>query len=162
MKTRNGVDGLLAFHEPFPPLTVSEEDLSTLFAWMLEKDPFIPNNLVRLAAIHAAVFQGKAADRLGYEQHLLLLVADDLGLYGTKECLGFHLAQLATAYRRATEAYREAQGDASLAANRALWQMANLASRLRMEAWIYHCLHNESPQLPSTRQRELPLKFRGN
>lgn len=162
MKMRSGVEGLLAFHNPFPPLTVSVEDVPGLFAWMLERDPLIPNNLDRLGAIHRAVFQDKPAACLGYEQHLILQVAEDLGLYGTKECLGFHLAHLATAYRRASDAYRNAESDESAAANTALWQMASLATRLRMEAWVYYGLHGESPQLPSTRQRELPLKFHGN
>jgi len=162
MKTRNGVEGLLVFHNPFPPLAVSAEDVPTLFAWMLERDPLIPNNLVRLAAIHTAVFQDKPAALLGYEQHLILQLTEDLGLYGTKECLGFHLAHLAAAYRRAADAYRNAESDESAAANAALWQMASLSTRLRMEAWVYYGLHGESPQLSSTRQRELPLKFRGN
>ena len=162
VKTRNGVEGLLAFREPFPPLAISAEDVPALFAWMLEKDPLIPNNLSRLTDIHAAVFQDAPAARLGYDQHLLLQVTEDLGLYGTKESLGFHLAQLAAAYRRASEAYRKAEGDRAQAVDAALWQMASLASRLRMEAWIYHGLHGEPPQLPSTRQRELPLKFPGN
>jgi hypothetical protein len=162
MKTKNGVEGLLAFREPFPPLAISAEDVPALFAWMLEKDPLIPNNLSRLTDIHAAVFQDAPAARLGYDQHLLLQVTEDLGLYGTKESLGFHLAQLAAAYRRASEAYRKAEGGRAQAVDAALWQMASLASRLRMEAWIYHGLHGESPQLPSTRQRELPLKFPRN
>ena len=161
-KTRNGVESLLAFREPFPPMSVSAKDVPALFVWMLEKDPLIPNNLSRLAEIHAAAFPGTPAARLGYEQHLLLQVTEDLGLYGTKESLGFHLAQLAVAYRRASEAYRKAEADGSQAVNEALCQMASLASRLRMEAWIYHGLHGEPPQLPSTRQRELPLKFSGN
>jgi hypothetical protein len=160
-KARSGVEVFLAFHEPFPPLAVCAQDIPTLFAWMLERDPLIPNNLNRLAAIHAAVFQDKAAARLGYDQHLLLQVTEDLGLYGAKESLGFHLTQLAAAYRRAADVYRKAESDGSGAINAALWQMASLASRLRMEAWVYQSLHGESPQLPSIRQRELPLKYRG-
>jgi hypothetical protein len=162
MKLRNGVEGLLAFQNPFPPLAVSGEDVPRLFAWMLERDPLIPNNLARLAAIHKAVFQGKPAACLSYEQHLILQVTEDLGLYGSKECLGFHLGHLAAAYRKASDAYRNAESDESAAANAALWQIASLATRLRVEAWVYYGLHGESPQLPSTRQRELPLKFHGN
>jgi hypothetical protein len=158
-KARNGVEGLLTFREPLPPLAISAEDVPALFAWMLEKDPFIPNNLSRLTDIHAAAFRDTPPARLGYDQHLLLQVTEDLGLYGTKESLGFHLAQLAAAYRRASEAYRKAEGDRAQEVDAALWQMASLASRMRMEAWIYHGLHGEPPQLPSTRQRELPLKF---
>ena len=48
-------------------MSVSAEDVPALFVWMLEKDPLIPNNLSRLAEIHAAVFPGTPAARLGYE-----------------------------------------------------------------------------------------------
>jgi hypothetical protein len=161
-KTRNGVEGFLAFCEPVPPLTRAAEDVPALYAWMLEKDPVIPNNLARLQAIHADVFRNTPAARLGYEQHLLLQVADDLALYATEDALGFHLSQLAVAYRRAAEAYRKAENGGSPAINLALWQMASMASRMRLEAWVYHARHGESPQLPSARQRELPLKFPGH
>jgi len=157
-KSRNGVEGFLAFVEPLPPSARSTEEVPALYAWMLEKDPVIPNNLVRLQEIHAEVFRNTPAARLGYEQHLLLQVAEDLWVYTTDDSLGFHLAQLAAAYRRAAEAYRKAESEGS-AANHPLWQMASLATRMRLEAWVYHARHGESPQLPSTRQRELPLKF---
>jgi len=129
---------------------------------MLERDPVIPNNLTRLQEIHAEVFQNKPAASLGYEQHLLLQVADDLGLHITAEALEFHLAQLAVAYRRAAEAYRKTENDDAAAVNLALWQMAGLATRLRLEAWIYCARHGALPRLPSARQRELPLKFPRN
>jgi hypothetical protein len=129
---------------------------------MLEKDPVIPNNLARLQTIHADVFRDKAPARLGYEQHLLLQVMDDLSLYTTEDALGFHLSQLAMAYRRAADAYRKGESDDAPTINHALWQMASTASRMRLEAWVYHARHGEPPQLPSTRQRELPLKFPGN
>jgi hypothetical protein len=160
-KSRNGVGGFLAFAEPLPPSARSVEDVPALYAWMLEKDPVIPNNLARLQEIHAEVFRNTPAARLGYEQHLLLQVAEDLWVYTTEDALGFHLAQLAVAYRRAAEAYRKVEAEGS-AANHPLWQMASLATRMRLEAWVYHARHGESPQLPSTRQRELPLKFPGH
>jgi len=125
---------------------------------MLEKDPVIPNNLVRLQEIHAEVFRDKPAARLGYEQHLLLLVTEDLWLYTTEDALAYHLAQLAAAYRRAGDAYRRAENEGS-AVHDPLWQMASLATRIRVEAWVYHARHGEAPQLPNARQRELPLKF---
>jgi hypothetical protein len=155
------VEGFLAFVEPLPPLARSVEDVPALYAWMLEKDPVIPNNLARLQAIHADVFRNKPATRLGYEQHLLLQIADDLTLYTTEDALGFHLSQLAMAYRRAADVYRKAEHEGAPAMNLALWQMASMASRMRIEAWVYHARHGEPPQLPSARQRELPLKFPG-
>jgi len=129
---------------------------------MLERDPVIPNNLARLQAIHADVFRNRPAARLGYEQHLLLQVTEDLALYTTEDALGFHLSQLAVAYRRAADAYRKAESEHSPAINLALWQMASMASRMRIEAWVYHARHGESPQIPSSRQRELPLTFPGH
>ena len=161
-RSRNGVEGFLAFVEPFPPAARSVEEVPALYAWMLEKDPVIPNNLARLQDIHALVFRSKPVARMGYEQHVLLQVVEDLWLYATEDALGFHLAQLAAAYRQAADAYRKTEGEGSAAVNHALWQMASLASRMRLEAWVYHTRHGESPQLPSTRQRELPLKFPGN
>ena len=162
VKSRNGVEGFLAFVEPFPPLVRSTEDMPALYAWMLEKDPVIPNNLGRLQTIHADVFRNQPAARLGYEQHLLLHVSDDLTLYTTEDALGFHLSQLAVAYRRAADAYRKAENESSSAKNLALWQMASMASRMRLEAWVYLARHGEPPQLPNACQRELPLKFPGN
>jgi hypothetical protein len=161
-KSRNGVEGFLAFVEPLPPPAISVEDVPALFAWMLEKDPVIPNNLRRLEEIHAEVFRNRPAAYLGYEQHVLLEAAEDLWLYTTEDALGFHLTQLAAAYRRAADAYRKADSEGSPTANQALWQMASLASRMRLEAWVYHARHGETPPLPSTRQRELPLKFPGH
>lgn len=160
-RSRNGVEGFLAFAEPFPPPARSPEDISALYAWMLAKDPVIPNNLARLQEIHSVVFRDKPPARLGYEQHVLLLVEEDLGAYVTGDALGFHLAQLAAAYRLAADTYRKAESQGPPAVDRALWQMASLASRMRLEAWVYHTWHGQSPQLPSARQRELPLKFPG-
>jgi hypothetical protein len=157
-KSRNGVEGFLAFTAPLPPSVRTAEDLPALYAWMLEKDPVIPNNLVRLQEIHAEVFRDKPAARLGYEQHLLLQVAEDLSLYTTEDALGYHLAQLAAAYRRAGDAYRKAELEHA-AVQHPLWQMASLATRMRLEAWVYHARHGEWPQLLNARQRELPLKF---
>lgn len=148
----------MMFGAPLPPPARTPEDLPTLYTWMLEKDPVIPNNLVRLQEIHAEVFRDKPAARLGYEQHLLLQATEDLWLYTTEDALAYHLAQLAAAYRRAADAYRKAELESS-AVQHPLWQMASLATRMRLEAWVYHARHGESPQLPSARQRELPLKF---
>ena len=161
LKSRNGVEGFLTFVEPLPPPAHSTGELPALYAWMLEKDPVIPNNLARLQEIHAEVFRDKPAARLGYEQHLLLQVAEDLRLYTTEDALAFHVAQLAAAYRRAADAYRKAEMEGS-AVHQPLWQMASLATRMRLEAWVFRARHGESPQLPSTRQRELPLKFLGH
>lgn len=161
-RSRNGVEGFLAFAEPLPPPARSAEDVPGLYAWMLDRDPVIPNNLARLQAIHGDVFRNAPAARLGYEQHLLLQVTEDLSLYMTEDALGFHLSQLAAAYRRAADAYRKTEDQDSPASNRALWQMASTASRMRIEAWVYHARHGEAPQLPSSRQRELPLKFPGH
>jgi hypothetical protein len=161
-RSRNGVEGFLAFAEPFPPQTRSPDEVSALYAWMLGKDPVIPNNLARLEEIHRAVFEDQPPARLGYEQHILLLVAEDLTVYATEDALGYHLAQLAAAYRVAADSYRKALGRDAAAVDGALWRMASLASRMRLEAWVYHSWHGQSPQLPGTRQRELPLKFPGN
>ncbi len=159
LKTRHGVEGFLAFVEPLPPTARSAEEVPSLYLWMLEKDPVIPNNLARLQAIHAEVFRNKPVAHLGYEQHLLLQVAEDVGLYTTEDALGYHLSQLAGAYRRAADAYRQAEAGGAAAMNHALWQMASLASRMRLEAWVFQARHGEPPQLPGTHQRELPLKF---
>lgn len=148
----------MTFGAPLPPPARTPEDLPALYAWMLEKDPVIPNNLVRLQEIHAEVFRDKPAARLGYEQHLLLQATEDLWLYTTEDALANHLAQLAAAYRRAADAYRKAELE-GFAVQLPLWQMASLATRMRLEAWVYHARHGEPPQLPSARQRELPLKF---
>ena len=160
-KSRNGVEGFLTFVHPLPPPAHSTEELPALYAWMLEKDPVIPNNLDRLREIHADVFRDKPVARLGYEQHLLLQAAEDLWVYATEDALAFHLAQLAAAYRRAADAYRKAELDGA-AVSHPLWQMASLATRMRLEAWVYHARHGESPQRPSARQRELPLQFPGH
>lgn len=160
LKSRSGVEGFLTFVKPLPPPVHSEDELPALYAWMLERDPVIPNNLTRLQEIHAQVFRDQPAARLGYEQHLLLQVAEDLWVYATEDALAFHVAQLAAAYRRAADAYRKAEIEGS-AVHEPLWQMASLATRMRLEAWVFRGRHGESPQLPSTRQRELPLKFLG-
>ncbi len=160
-KSRNGVEGFLTFVTPLPPPTHTADDLPALYTWMLEKDPVIPNNLVRLQEIHAEVFRDKPAARLGYEQHLLLQVADDLWVYATEDALAFHLAHLASAYRRAADAYRKAELEGS-AVHHPLWQMASLATRMRLEAWVYQARHGEFPQLSGGRQRELPLSFSGH
>jgi hypothetical protein len=161
-RSRNGVEGLLLFEEPLPPSGGTDADLGGLLVWMLENDPLIPNNLARLAVIHAAVHEGMPAGRLRYEEHILLQVADDLRLHPAREGLGIHLGQLALAYRRSAEAYRKAEGGEEGALNSALWQMASVASRIRIEAWIYRSRYGDMPQIPGARQRELPLRFAEN
>jgi hypothetical protein len=161
-RPKNGIEGLLTFATPLPPAACTIEDVPALFVWMLDRDPLIPNNLARLQTIHAEVFRGKPAERLGYEEHIQLQVADDLLLHTTEEALGFHLAHLAMAYRRAAEWYHQTEsgGDPGVS-NRALWEMASAASRIRLEAWVYHARYGETPRLSGTRQRELPLRFPG-
>ena len=161
-RPKSGMEGLLTFIDPLPPPMRFPDDLPALYAWMLEKDPVIPNNTVRLEEIHAEVFRDKPAARLGSEQHILFQVADDLFLHATEEALVFHLAQLASAYRRAADTYHTPESNGPTVVNQALWEMASLASRMRMEAWVYHTRYGETPRLPSTRQRELPLRFPGN
>jgi len=156
------MEGLLTFVDPLPPPMRFPDDLPALYAWMLEKDPVIPNNTVRLEEIHAEVFRDIPAARLGCEQHILLQVADDLFLHATEEALVFHLAQLASAYRRAADTYHNPESNGPAAVNQALWEMASLASRMRMEAWVYHTRFGETPRLPSACQRELPLRFPGD
>jgi hypothetical protein len=159
-RPKSGMEGFLTFATPLPPVACSIADVPALFAWMLDRDPLIPNHLGRLQTIHAEVFRGAPAERLGYVEHIQLQVADDLLLHTTEEALGFHLAHLATAYRRAAEEYHLAEnGDDPGVSNRALWEMASAASRIRLEAWVYHVRYGETPRLPSARQRELPLTF---
>jgi hypothetical protein len=153
---------LLLFEEPLPPPVESDAKLPALLSWMLDNDPLIPNNLRRLTEIHGAVFADHPASRLSYEQHVLLQIHDDLWLHPGKDALGVHLGQLAAMYRRAAEAYRKAEGDGEAEVNAALWQMASVATRLRIEAWVYRTRHGDAPQILSTRQRELPLHFAEN
>jgi hypothetical protein len=155
---KQGVDGLLQFRDPLPPAASRPAEVAELYAWMLDHDPVIPNNLQVLQAIHGAVFSQSPFRRLGYEHHVALLVADDAALFASAEAHSVLLGQLAAAYRRASEAYRMAGEDES-AANRALWEMASLATRLRLGAWIFSTRYGQSPELLSTRQRELPLRF---
>jgi hypothetical protein len=142
---RSGGEPLLGFGVPLPPPTRSIEEAPALFVWMLEHDPIIPNNLERLQKIHAGVFRNRPADRLDYEQHILLQVADDLALHPTREAMDLHLMHLAAGYRRAGEAYHVAARREEHEADRALWQMASMASRLRMEAWVYQSRYGVPP-----------------
>ena len=137
---------LLVFQAPLPPPTRSIEETPALFAWMLEQDPVIPNNLDRLQKIHAGVFRDNPAERLEYEQHILLQVADDLALHPTRDALSLHLMLLAAGYRRAAEAYHVAARREEQEADSALWQMASTASRLRIEAWVFQTRHGVSPE----------------
>ncbi len=141
---RTSVELLMGFDRPLPPMTSGEEQLPALFEWMLDHDPVIPNDLPRLEEIHTAVFQGRPAGRLPYEQHILLQVADDLLLHPTREALDEHLVFLARGYRRAAEAYHNAP-EKGTAADEALWQMASIASRLRLEVWMYRSRYDAPP-----------------
>ncbi len=141
---RTSVELLLNFDPPLPPVTRNAEEVAALLAWMLDHDPIIPNNLPRLEEIHTAVFQDRRASRLPYEEHLLLLVADDLQLHPTREALDEHLILLTGGYRRAAEAYHSAV-DQGGATDEALWQMASIASRLRLEVWMYRSRYDAPP-----------------
>lgn len=143
---RTSVELLLSFDRSRPPATRAVEEVPALFEWMLDQDPVIPNNLPRLEEIHAAVFQGRPAGRLMYEEHILLQVADDLLLHPPREALDVHLVLLARGYRRAAEAYHSSpQG--GKATDEALWQMASMASRLRLEAWMYRSRYEAPPMV---------------
>lgn len=142
-----GVYSLVKFDPPLPPPTHSVEETPALLAWMLERDPVIPNNTELLEAIHANTFRDEPAARLGYEQHLLLQIADDLALHPTQETLGTHLTLLAAAYRRAAGAYHAAAHKGQDEANPSLWQMSSTASRLRVEAWVYRTRHGVPPEI---------------
>ncbi|MBI4537718.1 MAG: hypothetical protein HY712_07150 [candidate division NC10 bacterium] len=152
---QRGVEAFLRFGAPLPPTTRTAEELPRLIAWMLEHDPVIPNNLSRLDAIHAAVFDGQPAGRLSYEEHLLFQVTDDLWLHPTQDALDAHLAVVFEGYRRAAEAYHDtagAEGD-----DGALWRLSSAVSRIRIEAWIYHTLYGAPPRLvlPGRRRRAM-------
>jgi hypothetical protein len=121
------------------------DELPALLRWMLEQDPLIPNNLERLEALHAAVFPAGPAAGLGYEQHLLLQIQDDLLLHAAQEPLDTHLVQLSATYRHAAATYHAAANKEGGEANAALWQMSSLASRLRVEAWVYRSRYDARP-----------------
>jgi len=144
---RSGGEPLLGFGVPLPPPTRSIEEAPALFAWMLEHDPIIPNNLERLQQIHVGVFRNEPVGRLEYEQHILLQIADDLALHPTREGMDLHLRHLAAGYRRAGEAYHVATRREEHEADTALWQMASMASRLRVEAWVYQSRYGVPPEI---------------
>jgi len=112
---------------------------------MLERDPLIPNNLERLEALHASVFRSGPAAGLGYEQHLLLQIQDDLLFHATQEPLDAHLTQLSATYRHAAATYHAATDKEGAEAGTALWQMSSLASRLRVESWVYRSRYDARP-----------------
>ncbi len=141
---RTSAELLSNFEGPSPPCTRAAEEVSRLFEWMLEHDPVVPNNLPRLEAIHTAVFQDRPVGRLTYAEHILLQVADDLVLHPTREALDEHLVFLARGYRRGAEAYHAASQEGR-GTDEALWQMASMASRLRLEAWMYRSRYEASP-----------------
>ncbi len=152
-QARRGVEAFFGFGSPLPPPTRTAEELPRLVDWMLEHDPVIPNNISRLNAIHAAVFDGQPPARLRYEEHLRSQVTDDLWLHPTQEAMDAHLAALVEGYRRAAEAYHgvpdEPGGD-----DGALWRLSSAVSRIRIEAWIYRTLYGATPgPVPPGRRR---------
>lgn len=151
-----GVHSLVKFEAPLPPRAQTVEDLPTLYQWMLARDPLIPNNIELLEEIHTRVFPNGPAANLRYEQHILLLISDDLTLHPTRETLGNHLVLLTTAYRRAAGAYHATAEKGQIEASVALWQMSSTASRLRVEAWIYHTRHGEPPEIIRPRRPRGP------
>ncbi len=150
---RSGARSLAEFEPPLPPPARSAEEAQSLLGWMLEHDPLIPNNLPRLEAIHASVLHGGPDPRLGYRQHVVLQVADDLALHDTQEALAAHLERLAAAYRRAALSYGRAAQGASGSVDVVLWRMASFASRLRVESWIYQSRHGAPAPLAAAARR---------
>ena len=147
-----GVQSLLAFDPPLPPPTHSADETPGLLAWMLERDPLIPNNTDLLETIHTGTFPSGPAAHLGYTRHVLLQIADDLMLHSTQETLSDHLVMLAAAYRRAAAAYHSAADQSQDETYPPLWQMASMASRLRVEAWVYRTRHGVPPQITRPRR----------
>lgn len=149
-----GVQTLLRFDPPFPPPTHPVDEVSALLTWMLDRDPVIPNNLDLLDTIHAGTFQDGPAAHLGYQQHLLIQIADDLLLHPNQETLEMHLSLLATAYRRAAGAYHASHKGEEVR-NAALWQMASMASRLRVEAWVFRARYGVGPNTTRPRRSRI-------
>jgi len=143
---------LLRFDPPLPPPANSADDVAALLTWMLDRDPVIPNNLELLESIYAEIFQGGPARRLTYQEHLLIQIADDLLLHSNRETLGTHLSLLVAAYRRAAGAYHAAAHKQADERNAALWQMASMASRLRLEAWVFRTRYGMVPNIPRPRR----------
>jgi hypothetical protein len=151
-----GALSLLRFDPPFPPPTHSPDGALALLTWMLERDPVIPNNLELLETIHAGTFQDGPAAQLGYQQHLLIQIADDLSLHSTQEALNAHLGLLAVGYRRAAGAYHAATLKGEDDRNAILWQMASTASRLRVEAWVFRTRYGAAPDTTRPRRTRAP------
>jgi hypothetical protein len=147
-----GVHSLLRFDPPFPPPTDAAEKVPELLAWMLDRDPVIPNNLELLETIHADTFPHGPGAQMDYQGHLLIEIADDLLLHATQETLDTHLGLLAAAYRRAAGAYHAAIHRGEEGRNAALWQMASMASRLRVEAWVFRTRYGIAPEAPRPRR----------
>jgi hypothetical protein len=147
-----GAQSLFRFGPPFPPPTHSTNEAPALLTWMLERDPVIPNNLELLETLHAETFQDGPAVVLGYQQHLLIQIADDLLLHPNQEALDTHLGLLAAAYRRAAGAYHAADPKAEVGRSAALWQMASTASRLRVEAWVFRTRYGVAPNITRPRR----------
>jgi hypothetical protein len=150
---RSGVRSLAEFDPPLPPPARTAGEVQAVLSWMLEHDALIPNNLPRLEAIHATASLTGGGSRLGYTQHILLQVEDDLALHETQEALHAHLERLAAAYRRAALSYGRAADGRQEGVNGVLWRMASLASRLRLESWVYQSRHGAPPQLATSARR---------
>lgn len=147
---------LLRFDPPLPPPTHSAGDTPALLAWMLERDPVIPNNLELLETIHAGCFREGPGAHLGYQQHLLLQIDDDLLLHPTRDALETHLALLAAGYRRAAGLYHAAKPKGEEERNAMLWQMASIASRLRVEGWVFRTRYGVAPETTRSRRPRAP------
>ena len=147
-----GVYALVKFDPPLPSPTQAVEEVPSFLAWMLERDPVIPNNLELLETIHTETFRDGPAGALGYQQHLLIQIADDLLLHPTQETLDTHLGLLGAAYRRAAGAYHAAARKGENERDAALWHMASTASRLRVEAWIYQSRYGTTPEIARFRK----------
>ncbi len=150
---RTGARSLVEFEPPLPPPARSAEEVPSLLDWMLEHDPLIPNNLPRLEAIHASAVHAGPDPRLGYRQHVVLQVMDDLVLHDSQEALGDHLERLAAAYRRAAVSYGQSAQGTPGPLDIVLWRMASFASRLRVESWIYQSRHGVPAPLAAAARR---------
>jgi hypothetical protein len=137
---------LIRFDGPLPPATHTVEEAPVLLAWMLEQDPMVAGLTDVLAAAHARTFGDDPVAQVGYQRHLLLLIGDDLLLHPNQEALAGHLEVLAAAYRRAVGASHAAVKRGQKVDYPALWRVASLACRLRLEAWVYRSRHGVSPE----------------
>lgn len=145
-----------------PPACTGPQDLPPLVAWFLRHDPLIPNNLEVLEEAHRKL-QGHPP-MLTYQRHLTLAITDDLRTYDTQELLQKHLALLTTAYARTLHAFRDLESrypglttpDRIPEPDRhRIWelcaQIGLIATRLRVEGWIYQERYGASPLMEKPR-----------